>query len=184
MRSVIESLETLGVPYMVTGSIATFCYGEPRSTNDVDIVIAPDEAQLRQMVEQFQGVTTVAWREAENALHRQAMFNMICIETAEKTDLIVLKNAEFDQAMFQRRKRGALWEMEAWIISPEDSILSKLRWSKRSHSEQQLRDIVGTMLAQWTTLDWNYLENWVKKLEVGTMYEKAKLEAQMRRELN
>jgi hypothetical protein len=32
-------LEAQGLRYMVTGSVAAMSYGEPRFTNDVDIVI-------------------------------------------------------------------------------------------------------------------------------------------------
>jgi hypothetical protein len=38
LQRVVETLERLGIPYLVTGSIATMAYGEPRLTNDIDIV--------------------------------------------------------------------------------------------------------------------------------------------------
>ena len=36
LRFVASTLEKLGVPYFVTGSMATVFYGEPRFTNDID----------------------------------------------------------------------------------------------------------------------------------------------------
>jgi hypothetical protein len=36
----IRRLNGLGVPYMVTGSVAGIVYGEPRVTHDVDLVVA------------------------------------------------------------------------------------------------------------------------------------------------
>ncbi|MCL5676852.1 MAG: hypothetical protein M1602_03105, partial [Firmicutes bacterium] len=38
LRRVISLLESLGLDYMVGGSQASIYYGEPRQTNDVDIV--------------------------------------------------------------------------------------------------------------------------------------------------
>jgi len=35
--------ESLGVPYLVTGSMASMAYGEPRMTLDIDIVAALEE---------------------------------------------------------------------------------------------------------------------------------------------
>ena len=32
-----RKLEEIGIPYMVSGSVAAIFYGEPRMTNDVDI---------------------------------------------------------------------------------------------------------------------------------------------------
>jgi hypothetical protein len=39
LRRVVGTLERLRLPYLVTGSIATILYGEPRFTNDIDIVV-------------------------------------------------------------------------------------------------------------------------------------------------
>lgn len=35
----IAPLEKSGVPYFVTGSVASIFYGEPRLTHDIDVVI-------------------------------------------------------------------------------------------------------------------------------------------------
>jgi hypothetical protein len=35
----IRPLNDLGIPYMVTGSVAAMLYGEPRLTHDVDLVL-------------------------------------------------------------------------------------------------------------------------------------------------
>lgn len=39
-RIFARHLEKLRVTYMVTGSVAAIYYGEPRLTNDVDIVVS------------------------------------------------------------------------------------------------------------------------------------------------
>jgi hypothetical protein len=46
-------LNELGVRYMVTGSVAAMIYGEPRFTNDVDIVVMMDAAQAERLAEVF-----------------------------------------------------------------------------------------------------------------------------------
>jgi hypothetical protein len=47
VRRFVLPLEGLGFPYMVTGPVAAMAYGEPRLTNDVDVVIAlkPQDAK-------------------------------------------------------------------------------------------------------------------------------------------
>lgn len=40
----VDPLERLRFRYMVTGSVAAMLYGEPRLTNDVDIVLELDPA--------------------------------------------------------------------------------------------------------------------------------------------
>jgi hypothetical protein len=47
----LEPLERLGIPYCITGSVATSVYGEPRLTADIDLVVLlkPDDiSALRQ----------------------------------------------------------------------------------------------------------------------------------------
>ena len=39
LRRVVDTLERLHLTYLVTGSIATILYGEPRFTNDIDVVV-------------------------------------------------------------------------------------------------------------------------------------------------
>ncbi|MGO9014629.1 MAG: hypothetical protein ACLQF0_06580 [Dissulfurispiraceae bacterium] len=38
LQKIIETFEALQIPYLVTGSVASMAYGEPRLTNDIDIV--------------------------------------------------------------------------------------------------------------------------------------------------
>jgi hypothetical protein len=35
---VAETFNRLGIPYLVTGSVASMAYGEPRLINDIDVV--------------------------------------------------------------------------------------------------------------------------------------------------
>jgi hypothetical protein len=49
-----SALESSGVPYFVTGSFASSVHGVPRSTNDIDIVIAPTPQQLSALLEQLE----------------------------------------------------------------------------------------------------------------------------------
>jgi len=39
LRHVVLALEGLGIPCFVTGSTAAIAYGEPRFTNDLDVVV-------------------------------------------------------------------------------------------------------------------------------------------------
>lgn len=47
------ALEAAAIPYFVTGSFASSAHGIPRSTNDIDIVIAPSRQQVERLLQQF-----------------------------------------------------------------------------------------------------------------------------------
>jgi hypothetical protein len=46
LRRILGALKDASVPYMLTGSYASSIHGTPRSTQDLDFVIAPDRDQL------------------------------------------------------------------------------------------------------------------------------------------
>ena len=52
-ESLIAPLEEPGLQYMITGSVASMAYGEPRLTNDIDLVLALSESQLPQFIQAF-----------------------------------------------------------------------------------------------------------------------------------
>ncbi len=43
-------LKAAGIPFMISGSLASSFYGEPRATNDFDLVIDPDAANLNRFL--------------------------------------------------------------------------------------------------------------------------------------
>jgi len=55
LRRITAALDRAGIAYMLTGSFASAHHGVPRSTLDIDIVIAADPEQLRTFVESLPG---------------------------------------------------------------------------------------------------------------------------------
>jgi hypothetical protein len=50
LRAVVEALDAVGIPSMLTGSLAAAYRGASRATMDVDLVIAPTAAALDDFV--------------------------------------------------------------------------------------------------------------------------------------
>jgi hypothetical protein len=53
LQKVAEAFEKLHIPYLVTGSVASMAYGEPRLTNDIDIVAAIEVRHVSGLVKAF-----------------------------------------------------------------------------------------------------------------------------------
>ena len=51
LAEIIGQLDRAGVPYMVTGSIASSYHGEPRATRDIDIVVDTTPDALNRLVD-------------------------------------------------------------------------------------------------------------------------------------
>jgi hypothetical protein len=56
--------------------------------------------------------------------------------------------------------------MDMFVVSPEDSILSKLEWAKGRESQVQSNDTVGVIITQRDMLDYGYLRKWAGQLNV------------------
>jgi hypothetical protein len=167
LRRLAAALDMTGVPYMLTGSVASSMYGEPRSTNDVDIVIAPTREQLLSLVQLLQRIgLVVAPEDATAALQRRTQFNVIDFPKGVKADLILRKDREFSLAEFARRETHEVEGLRLTIATPEDVLLAKLEWAKLGNSDRQLIDAAGILSMQADALDLAYIERWVDLLDV------------------
>jgi len=177
LRRLIEKLETAQIAYLVTGSLASSYWGHPRATNDLDIIIAPTSRQLSHFLKLFDENYYLSEEAAREAFKGRRMFNIIDHKSGWKADLIIHKNRPHDIEVLQRRREGQIFGVRATITSPEDSILSKLVWSKASDSERQLRDAKGIIEVQAENLDVIYMRRWAKSLGVEDLLERLLGEA-------
>lgn len=165
-----------GIPFMIAGSFASTYYGEPRSTQDVDIVIDPTRDALEKWFDALPADRVYADRQSgREALAHRDMFNIIDLETGWKADLIVRKSRPFSQIEFTRRVRLEWMGLSVLVATPEDVILSKLEWSRLSGgSERQLRDVAGMLESVGDRLDIAYIESWLDALRVRDSWEKLR----------
>ncbi|MBI4548450.1 MAG: hypothetical protein HY707_10740, partial [Ignavibacteriae bacterium] len=154
---VFDILEKNGIEYMITGSFASNMYSMPRSTLDADVIINATIQNLEKFIKDLQEDFYADINMALDALKRRSMFNIIHFQSGFKVDLIFLKAEPFDGEEFKRKKSVQYLGKERWFISPEDCILSKLEWSKRSDSERQFGDAVNIAKIQGSKLDLHYL---------------------------
>jgi hypothetical protein len=169
LEDAVTRLERAGVPYMLTGSIALSYYAQPRMTRDIDLVVEPSKRDPKSLAALFTPDYYVAEADVTRALATSGMFNILHLGKLVKLDLIVRKDTAYRRHEFERRKRVPMPGFEAWIVSREDLILSKLAWGRDSGSELQMRD-VQALLASGA--DRQYLERWAKELSVEELLRK------------
>jgi len=171
LKSVVENLQQAGIDYVICGSIAASFYGVERSTQDADIIIDPTEEQITNFLKLLGDAYYVSSDAALEALKQNTMFNIIDVENAWKADLIIRKKTDFHTEEFHRKRKEKLLGKDLYILSPEDTILSKLEWAKNSRSEQQFRDALRVAVIQWGNLEMEYLHDWAEKLKLKSSLE-------------
>lgn len=170
LERLVRLLDAAGIPFMIAGSFASAAHGLPRTTQDLDVVIDPPNADaleslVRSMPPEDYYVDVDA---ARDALRRRAMFNVVDQRSGWKIDFIVRKDRAFSLDEFARRRKFSLLDVPVWVASPEDTVVAKLEWSKQSGgSERQRRDVAGILATVGEDLDRSYMAHWIDELDLA-----------------
>ncbi len=127
LKDCTERLEKLGIPYMLTGSMALIHYAMPRNTTDIDIIIELTSNDVENFIKEFEHDYYVPHSRIKDAIYRNRMFNLLNQQTIIKIDCVIRKDDEFNLFAFSKRKKVKYTDyFEVWVISKDDLILSKL----------------------------------------------------------
>ena len=166
LQDAAARLERAGISYMLTGSIALSYYAQPRMTRDIDLVAELSGRDAKSVAALFAPDYYASEADIAGAIAGGGMFNVLHLVKLVKLDFIVRKDTPYRRHEFGRRRRVRMPGFEAWIVSREDLILSKLAWAKDSGSEMQLRDVQALLAGD---ADRQYLERWAEELSVTEM---------------
>ncbi len=173
LQKIVEVLERLEIPYLVTGSVAAMAYGEPRLTNDIDIVAAVEEHHVAGLLAAFPSEEFYLSEEGiREAIRRRLQFNIIHPSSGLKVDIILRKNTPFDASRFSRFRR--IWPAETYIANfaaPEDIIIIKMVYYRNGGSEKHLRDITGILKVSREEVDFTYVADWARCLGLIEIWE-------------
>lgn len=166
LRQVIEVLERLKITYMIVGSIASGAYGEPRMTQDIDVVVDLRYGDIGPLCEAFgPDEFYVSVEAAAQAFQRGGQFNVIHPASGNKIDFMMARHDSWgDEQMSRRQRVRILPDREGYTARPEDIIIGKMEYYKEGGSEKHLRDIAGIMRISGEEVDRDYVVQWAEKL--------------------
>jgi hypothetical protein len=172
LQKIVEVLETLEIPYLVTGSVASMAYGEPRLTNDIDIVADIRPAHISSLVAAFPAEEYYIDEEMiKDAIREIGQFNIIHPGSGLKVDIIIKRDTPFDQSRFHRTRRIFPGPYPANFASPEDVIIKKMEYYLLGGSEKHLRDITGILKISGESVDRGYVVSWADKMGLLEIWE-------------
>ncbi len=176
LRLIVGILEKLELRYFVTGSVAAIYYGEPRFTNDIDVVVDLPEHCIPEFVASFpQDEFYVSEEGVRRAVRRRGACNAIHMASSLKIDFMFAAENHFNRNRFERAKRVEPDEgLTAFFASAEDVILKKMDFFREGGSEKHLRDITGILMVSGDELDHEYIENWADQMGLETIWRTIK----------
>lgn len=181
LKLILAALKASKVEYMLGGALAEWAWGEPRATQDVDVVINlpirsigrfSRELEKRDMLVPADIILdTLAEDRADIPL------NAIHIHSGLKADLYLVREGDaLRQSAFQRRvlvDYGSLIG-KVYVHSPEDLIIYKLLYFGISGQSKHARDIAAMMKTNTDRINLEYIEKWVDHLGLASVWTEMK----------
>lgn len=177
---VAEALERCGVAYFLGGSLASSFQGEPRATNDIDLVVDLSEAGVAPLVAALGPDFDVDETALRRAARERTSWNVIYVPAVTKIDLFIRRDGPFDASEFARRTRVEVRPgRRIFVKSAEDTVLRKLLWYREGGgvSDRQWRDVVQVLRQSRQVIDDVYLDQWAGRLDLDGLLARARSEA-------
>ncbi len=177
LKLMLEALEAAGVEYLIGGAIAEWAWGEPRATQDLDIVINlpikavgkfSKELEKRKMLVPADIILDSIMEDRADI-----PLNAIHMYSGLKADLYLMREGDaLRQSAFQRRLLVDYGPPigNVYVHSPEDLILYKLMYLSLSGQPKHARDIAAILSAKKGQMDFKYIEEWVTHLGLGAIW--------------
>lgn len=177
LKLVLDALEASRVEYLIGGAVAEWAWGEPRATQDLDIVInLPIKAVSRFSKELEKRNMLVPADIILDAMMKDRAdipLNAIHIYSGLKADLYLMREGDtLRKSAFQRRLLVDYGSPigEVYVHSPEDLIIYKLMYLGSSRQPKHARDISAILGSKKDQLDYGYMERWVHQLGLGSVW--------------
>lgn len=174
LRHLTATFDDLGIRYFITGSVATTMYGEPRMTQDVDVVADLGMGQIKAFRRHFPEESFYLSDDAmREAIAHAGQFSIIDMASGFKADVMVAERSRLNESRFKRRRQLRVEgeDRDYCFSSPEDVILKKMEFYAEGESDKHLRDIRGILKMMGETLDRACIDEWAAKLRLADIWQ-------------
>lgn len=169
-------LDSIGVPWVLGGSLASSLVGEPRSTMDVDVAVALGMDRVDDLVAAVESEYYVSADMVRDAVARHSSFNLIHFASGMKIDLFPLTDERLDVLQLTRRDRVQVTpDVAVWVGSPDVQVLRKLSWFRLGGevSDRQWRDVLAILRVQGARIDHHRLLDDAEPLRLADLVVRA-----------
>ena len=180
VQIVIDALDAADVDYLIGGAVALAIWGDPRMTRDLDLVVDLPLESVGDLSKEFEkrGMLVPVEVLIDLMIEDRADLpvNAIHMPSGYKAELFLLKPGDaFRENNLKRRRLVDFGPPlgQAYVHTPEDLILHKLRYYTISQQPKHIRDIASIILSMGEELDYGYIDQWATRLDLMAIWRKV-----------
>jgi hypothetical protein len=173
----IRPLISSGLPYAVTGSVAAMAYGEPRLTNDIDLVLQIKTTEIPRLVEAFPEADfylppseVIA---SEIVRGNRGHLNIISQHSLLKADVYIVSSDPLQHWAMEHVRIIDIDGLPVAFTPPEYLIIRKLEFFREGGSQKHLRDIAAMLEESSGIIDQSFLSHHLSALNLSSQYKAA-----------
>jgi hypothetical protein len=144
-----QALDSLSIPWAIGGAFASAVHGEPRATNDIDVIANLRPSHVAPFISALGDAFYADEASIRQAITARDSFNVIDERSFLKVDVFVPRAGALGEGQLTRRRTYSLSETgpQVFVLGPEDTILQKLRWFDLGGrtSDRQWRDVLSVV---------------------------------------
>lgn len=178
LKMILSVLEKVGIDYMVGGAVAVWPWGEPRSTQDIDIVIHLGIEQINALSKELEKaeifVPPDIILENLNEIRGDLPINAIHGASGYKAEMFLMReDDELRKTALERRVKVNFGSEigEVFIHSPEDLIIYKMLYYSLSQQTKHIRDIGSIIKSRGDKLDYEYIQMWAREKQLTAIWQ-------------
>ncbi|REJ87333.1 MAG: hypothetical protein DWQ29_09415 [Planctomycetota bacterium] len=170
LKNVCDTLDDADIEYAIIGGIALSIWGEPRTTFDIDLVVAASPGQIESLCQVFRDSERFVLEPSVCPMPNVTLVRVHQVDHDKTPSELLLADLlvhEDDTAahVIARRRKGRFLGRDYWFCSPEDLIVLKLVAAR----PRDKMDVLAVLSQMSDELDFDYIEQ--RATDVGKSVE-------------
>lgn len=172
---VARAFESLGLRYLIGGSLASSLHGVPRSSHDADLLAELPVGRVSELVLLLEAAFYIDAGMIRDSIRRRISFNVIHYGSGYKVDVFLLGDDPLTRTEMGRRQLHETGQGPAYFATAEDMVLQKLLWYRAGGemSERQWTDVLGILRVKAGAFDLEYAQQWASRVGVRDLLDRA-----------
>lgn len=172
-------LEHHKIEYIVTGSVASIVYGEPRLTHDIDLVVLLSSTQIDDFISAFPSSLFYCPPKEiiinESKRSNRGHINLIHHDTGFKGDIYFAGKEDIQLWALQNKRTVTFLGKNLSLAPPEYVIIKKMEFYQEGNSQKHLNDIVAILRHSKSIINLKLLDSFLAAKKLESCWEEVKV---------